>query len=344
MGFVRKFIEQASKALSRIPYEALLKAEEKNTWFIPYFVQHRLNALRTSLIEEKDVICKWLQMEIQADAPQIISIVAAGNIPLVCWHDVVCCLAYAAAHPKEVTVEIKLSSKDAVLLPVFFEQLFLLDNALLDGIDVRFVNSIHTATQAILFTGGSLAQSYYSRTFSEIPLMMRTGRSSVAVLRGEENCTQLERLAEDCFMYFGMGCRNVSLLLVPAGFDFEPFAQKVRARFGRLLSQHTGYSNAFRHARACQAMETPWVQETDSALKAFFVLKEEEDLSPPMGVLHYLTYENLAQAQHFVEQRQQVIQCVAGTTEVPFGATQRPLFTDFSDGLNTVEWLQKLSC
>lgn len=344
MGFVRKFIEQASKALSEIPSGALLKAEEKNPWFIPYFVQHRLNALKTSLIEEKDTICKCLQMEIQADAPQIISIVAAGNIPLVCWHDVVCCLAYAAAHPKQATVEIKLSSKDDVLLPAFFDRLSLLDNALLDGIDVQFVNNVDATTQAVLFTGGSLAQSYYSRTFLEIPLLLRTGRSSVAVLRGEETSAQLEGLAEDCFMYFGLGCRNVSLLLVPAGFDFEPFAQKVRTRFGRFLSQHEGYSNAFRHARACQAMEIPWVQDTDSALKAFFVLKEQEDLSPPMGVLHYLTYENFAETQHFVEQRQQVIQCVAGTTEVPFGSTQRPLFTDFADGLNTVEWLQKLSC
>ena len=338
MGFVRKFTEQAFDALSDMAPASLRKAEEKNPWFVSDFIKHRLDVLKISLAEEKETMCKLLHMEIQAHAPKVISIVAAGNIPLVCWHDVVCCLAYGAAHPGKVRIEIKLSSRDDVLLPAFFERLFLLDNTFTEEMDIQFVKNLSPQTQAVLFTGGSLAQEYYTRTFPNTPLLLRTGRNSVALLSGNETDNQLEGLTEDCFLYFGLGCRNVSLLLVPEGYDFEPLVQQVQTRFGNLLNQHIGYSHAFRHARACRAMEEDVAKHsvpeagvasamgTASALKAFFVLEQNSDLSPPMGVLYYSTYQTVAQAAAFIEDHRQVIQCVAGTTEVPLAERNAPCF------------------
>ena len=341
MGFASKFTEQAFRVLSGITPQLLVQAAEKNPWFIPAFVQHRLDSLKESLTGEKETLEQLLELETQSGAPQVLSIVAAGNIPLVCWHDLVCCLAYAAACPNKTTVEIKLSSKDDVLLPVIVERLAAQEGPCLEGISVQFVDRVSLQTQAILFTGGAQAQEHYCRTFPGIPLLLRTGRSSVALVTGAESAAQLRGLAEDCFLYFGLGCRNVSLLLVPSGYDFGSFIRQVGIRFGSLLQQHNGYMNAFRHARACRAMTTITADEIYKS--ELFVLQENDSLFPPMAVLHYMEYKDLATATHFISANRDRIQCVAGTDQVPFGQTQAPLFTDYADGLNTLEWLQKLS-
>ncbi len=254
MGFAEKFIEQASAALSLCDDRLIAKAGEANPWFCPLFVKHRLNALKQSLEQDKSLLVQLLDFEVPATAPRLITIVAAGNIPLVCWHDLVCALAYASAHPDGVTLEVKLSSKDNVLLPAIVDRLYNMENSCLKGIRIRFVSRADPGTRAILFTGGSRAEAYYRQSFPGIPLLIRTGRSSVALLDGSESDSQLEGLALDCFLYFGLGCRNVSLILVPPEYDFGPFVQKVREVMGPVLKEHNNYVNALRHARACSLM------------------------------------------------------------------------------------------
>ncbi|HBG53176.1 MAG TPA: hypothetical protein DDW70_03040, partial [Rikenellaceae bacterium] len=155
MGFAFKFTEQAATALKGCDSAFITKAVEGNPWFIPEFVRHRLDTLRDSLEKETGILGRLLDMEIPEHAPRMISIVAAGNIPLVCWHDFVCALAYAAAHPRDVVLEVKLSSRDQVLLPAIVERLGLMKDSCLAGVLVRFVKQVDPGTQAILFTGGS---------------------------------------------------------------------------------------------------------------------------------------------------------------------------------------------
>ena len=40
---------------------------------------------------------------------------------------------------------------------------------------------------------------------------------------GKEAKEELEALSEDIFLYYGLGCRNVSKLYVPEGYDFDQF-------------------------------------------------------------------------------------------------------------------------
>ncbi len=46
-------------------------------------------------------------------------------------------------------------------------------------------------------------------------LFIRKNRTSVAVIKGDETDEELQLLAEDIFRYFGLGCRNVTRLLIP---------------------------------------------------------------------------------------------------------------------------------
>ncbi len=340
MGFALKFTEQAAAALDAFDSALITKTVEENSWFIPEFVRHRLCTLRESLDKEKHLMDGLMDLKIQKNAPRLLSIVAAGNIPLVCWHDFVCALAYAASHPEEVVLEVKLSSKDRVLLPSIVDRMLTQKDSCLAGVQVRFVEKVDPHTQAILFTGGTQAEWFYRRQFPATPMLLRTSRSSLAMLEGNETGFQIDGLVRDCFLYFGLGCRNVTLLLVPRSYDFSEFIDRAGYVFGSLLQAHQGYRNAFRHARACLLMSG---SVDVSPVPAFFVLKESELLKPPMAVLHYQYYEDRAGAVRFMEQNKDFIQCVAGTPCTPFGQTQFPSFTDFADGLNTLEWLQRLS-
>jgi len=342
MGFAEKFIVQASAALSRCDDALIAKAGITNPWFCPAFVKHRLNTLKKSLEEEKNLLPELLDFQVLPSAPRSITLVGAGNIPLVCWHDFVCAMAYAGAHPEEVTVDIKLSSKDDVLLPAIVERLYSMEHSCLEGIRVRFVPCADPGTRAILFTGGSRAEAYYRQSFPGIPVLIRTGRSSVALLDGSESDAQLEGLALDCFLYFGLGCRNVSLILVPPEYDFGPFVQKVREVMGPVLKEHKNYVNALRHARACFLMsKEPTVLQKDYC-EDFFVLQESDDMNPPMAILNYKKYTQQEEVYRFLDINSNLIQCVAGTENLSLGKTQFPAFTDYADGLNTLEWLRRL--
>ncbi|MFA5301849.1 MAG: hypothetical protein WC395_04095 [Bacteroidales bacterium] len=343
MGFAENFIVQASAALSRCDDHLIAKAWEANPWFFPVFVKHRLNTLKQSLEQEEQLLLQLLDFKVPPAAPRLITIIAAGNIPLVCWHDFVCAMAYSRAHPEEVTIEIKLSSKDDILLPAIITELYRMANSCMESVRVRFVPRADPGTRAILFTGGAQAEAYYRQSFPGIPLLIRSGRNSIALLDGSESDEQLEGLARDCFLYFGLGCRNVSLLIVPPEYDFGPFVHKVSSVMGPVLSKHTNYMNALRHARACALMlKDPVVKQTEFP-EDLFILEESDDPDPPVAVVNYIKYKEREEVSRFLEINRDRIQCVAGTGDLPLGKTQFPAFTDYADGLNTLEWLRKLS-
>jgi hypothetical protein len=53
------------------------------------------------------------------------------------------------------------------------------------------------------------------------------------VLRGDESEFDLKALGRDVFAYFGHGCRNVSKLFLPTGFDIKKI-MKAWEEFGDL--------------------------------------------------------------------------------------------------------------
>ena len=43
----------------------------------------------------------------------------------------------------------------------------------------------------------------------------------MAVIKGDETDEELQLLAEDIFRYFGLGCRNVTRLLIPKDYELN---------------------------------------------------------------------------------------------------------------------------
>ncbi len=75
---------------------------------------------------------------------------------------------------------------------------------------------------AYIATGSNNSARYFDYYFSKYPHIIRRNRTSVALLTGEETSAELDKLADDVYQYFGLGCRNVTKLYVPEQYDFIP--------------------------------------------------------------------------------------------------------------------------
>ena len=195
-----------------------------NVFFTPWMQHRALEALAKEMLRE-DVLRKWLEQYPDPGAAasgKVCGVVAAGNIPAVAFHDI---LSVLAAGWKPV---VKLSSKDRYLLPVLFP-------------GVEFCDSTDGWTpDALLTMGGDAAAAYFETYFPYIPKIIRASRFSMAVLTGDEARAGLEALAEDMLLYYGLGCRSATCLLVPQGDDLsgamaaaEAFALRHWERPGR---------------------------------------------------------------------------------------------------------------
>ncbi|HMP87069.1 MAG TPA: acyl-CoA reductase, partial [Lacibacter sp.] len=196
------------------------QAYRQNNWFLPAFQQQAITALATRFLR-KEALEKWaahyhLDDNIQ---PRTVGIVMAGNIPLVGFHDF---LAVFVSGHRQVC---KLSSKDGVLLKHLVEQLIRLNPAVAER--VQFAEQLK-GCDAYIATGSDNSARYFDYYFGRYPSIIRKNRTSVALLSGEETAAELEALADDIMLYFGLGCRNVTQVYVPRGYDFVPLIDALR--------------------------------------------------------------------------------------------------------------------
>ena len=139
----------------------------------------------------------------------------AGNIPLVGFHDVLC--VFLAGH----YAIIKPSSKDETLMKHLVEKLIGWNSEAAPYLQLQ---PMLKGCDAYIATGSNNTSRYFEYYFRNYPSIIRSNRTSVAVLTGNETAEELESLSDDMHQYFGLGCRNVTQLYVPRGYDFIPLA------------------------------------------------------------------------------------------------------------------------
>jgi hypothetical protein len=81
---------------------------------------------------------------------------------------------------------------------------------------------------AYIATGSNNSSRYFEYYFGKYPHIIRRNRTSVAILTGQEKKAELEALADDVHLYFGLGCRNVTKIYIPEGYDFVPLLEAFR--------------------------------------------------------------------------------------------------------------------
>jgi hypothetical protein len=313
--------------------QQLIETEQHhNPWFTPQSVQHAITAAGNSLTE--DNLEHWLaRYTLVEHQPKTVGLILAGNLPLVGFHDVLCVLI--SGHK----ALIKASSQDARLIKYILQLLSQIEPGLAEH--YRFVERLE-GFDAIIATGSNNTSRYFEYYFGKVPNIIRKNRNSVALLTGQETTGQLHELGRDIFDYYGLGCRNVSKLLVPKGYDFVPFFEAIEDF--HTIRQHHKYHNNYDYNKAI------YLVNRDKHLdNGFLLVKEDTRLASPLAVIFYEEYTNLEQVQQSLNEQSDQIQCIVTGIPIPvdnqvvsFGQSQQPALWDYADGIDTLQFLLSL--
>ena len=325
---------QLGQHLAALSPEALAdlasQARNQNSWFDLPNVTAAIQGITRLLVEEP--LRRWAaRYPPEPGTVRQIGVVMAGNIPLVGFHDALCVLL--SGH----RLLAKLSADDTYLMTWALHTLC--------QIEPRFVPAVQlvprlNAADAFIATGSDNTARYFNYYFGRKPNLIRRNRSSAAIIRGDETEAELAALAPDIFQFYGLGCRNVSKLLVPVGYDFVPLLDALQVGAGVL--NHHKYQNNYDYNKSILLVNR--VPHLDTG---FLLLREEAALVSPISVLHYTTYASDAE---LVAQ----LAAVAGRTQclvsargrwpgsLPFGQAQSPGVADYADGVDTMQFLAEL--
>lgn len=300
-------------------------AHTYNNWFVANFVNDAIANIG-SYLNEKSLTAFSNTIKEESNE-KTVAVIAAGNIPMVGFHDLMCVLL--SGHK----CLLKMSSDDNVLLPFFLKLLSHYEPLFEDKI--LFADGKLGDFDAVIATGSDNTAGHFKYYFSKYPHIIRKNRTSVAVLTGQETKEELKSLGTDIFQYFGLGCRNVSKLLVPKDYSFVGFFESI-VDFGWVVNNKK-YGNNYDYHRAIYMLESMKFLDNN-----FLMIRESEDLHSPVGAVFYQYYNNSDEAKNYLETHKDQIQCIVGKDYIPFGYSQRPVISDFSDNVNTLEFLVTL--
>ena len=302
------------------------RAYQENNWFIPEFIELAVKNIATFLEPSQlDQLAEVYSIPEENPSPQMIGIVMAGNIPLVGFHDLLC--VFLAGHH----AKIKTSSKDEVLITYLVEKM----NTWQPASQNYFTfSAMLKDCDAYIATGSNNSSRYFEYYFSKYPHIIRKNRSSVAIINGNETAAELEALADDVYQYFGLGCRNVTKIFVPVQYDFQPLLHAFR-KYDHLADNHK-YRNNYDYNLAVYMLNNRYYMTNGSIL-----LVEDNAITSPISQLNYEYYSNEAEVRAKLLNNDRV-QCVIGKNNIPFGLAQCPGFTEYADGIDTLNFLLHL--
>ncbi len=303
--------------------------EQLNPWFTGESVSLALKGIAKYL--EPGSLHHWQSSyQKRISSAKTVGIIMAGNIPVVGFHDLVCC--YLTGH----RALIKPSSQDELLIKLLVDLLFEIDPVATDSL--RFVSQLHANdVDAIIATGSDNSTRYFEYHFQQLPALIRSNRTSLAVISGDEPDIQLQLLGHDIYSYFGRGCRNVSKVMFPEGFDIGQF-NEILQPYGRIL-ENTRYSDNYRYQKALHQ-----IQNLPHIDTGFSLLAPSTSIVAPLSVLYYDNYQNQDQLDQVILTNRHKIQCIASDRgwyqdSHSFGTLQFPEPWDYADGVDTVAFL-----
>lgn len=304
--------------------EAKTEANRQNAWFLPEFIDQAIEQISQQFLKEEALIEWTSNYPSIADQPTSIKvgIVMAGNIPLVGFHDLLSTLI--AGH----IAVVKRSSKDQILMDFIIASLI--------EINPEFASQIRVQEQlkncdAYIATGGNNAGNSFEYYFGKFPHIIRKNKTSIAILDGKETTEELAALADDCMLYFGMGCRNVTQVWVPEGYDFIPFLTALK-KYNYLLDQHK-YKHNYDYQLALLMMSKQLYMDSGGVL-----MSENPSPFAAISQIHYQQYKLDSPPNLNLEE----IQSVVGKNQLPFGSLQKPVLAQYADGVDSLSFLSGL--
>jgi len=312
--------------------EAITNSTQHNPWFTEENIQISLKAISDLLTSES--LTKWVSSyQFKNKEPEKVAVVMAGNIPLVGFHDFLSVIISGNIFMG------KLSSQDKYLLPAIADELIKIEPSIKNFIS--FTDDRLSGFDAVIATGSDNSSRYFEYYFGKYPHIIRKSRNSIAILSGNESREDLELLADDIFMYFGLGCRNVTKVFIPENYDLSGLIEAM-SKCSSKLTFHNKYMNNYEYNKSIFLINQ--VPHLDSG---FCLLKEDTSIPSPIAVLHYEYYDKVENVLANISENRDKIQCLVAKEvhtdfTVPFGKSQQPELWDYADGVDTLKFLSDL--
>ena len=315
-------------------YSNLQDSVEKATVINKWFTQENIESVFSSWSKalDKNQIKKWLNKYNFKDVqkPKTIALILAGNIPMVGFHDII------SVWVSGNNAQIKCASKDEFLLPYMTNFL----EKKTGIIAFKYTEQPFTGFDAVIATGSNNSARYFNHYFGKYPNIIRKNRNGVAVLNGKETKNQMESLGGDILQYYGLGCRNISKVYIPHGYNINYI-------FGGLylyskVIENAKYANNYDYNKAVFLMSDYVFLEN-----GFFIIREDKGFSAPIACLHYEYYSSELELEVHLKENRESIQCITSNMpfeeKIDFGSTQQPSLWDYADAIDTLLFLNNLN-
>lgn len=307
------------------------KASHQNNWFTIENTTKALNSIAEYFLTE-ELLTQWTDLYEIPDAPQTINsvgVIMAGNIPAVGFHDLMTIVL--SGH---VCVA-KVSSQDSFLMLALIEKLLEIE----PNLEIRLTEKMNEV-DALIATGSDNSARYFEYYFRNKPHIIRQNRTSVAILNGKETEEDFLNLGSDITDYFGLGCRNISKMYVPADYDFTKFYDAIEP-LGDIF-YHNKYKNNYDYNKSIYLVNQ--IHHYDNG---FLMLTKNDALVSPISVIFYENYESQEDLKNIIATQIDKIQCVVSKNgwfegSFNFGDAQKPKLWDYADGVDTMAFLLSL--
>lgn len=298
---------------------------QENGWFTKDSVRSVFEAWANSLTEQN--VEKWMaEYNFTAARNKKVGVIMAGNLPLVGLHDAL------SVFVSGNRLHAKISTKDKSLMTLVLSVLKKVSGETESILLVEQLKDI----DILIATGSDNSARYFNYYFKDKKRIIRKNRTSIAVLNGQETEEELHGLSHDIFQHFGLGCRNVTKLYLPIGYDLDTVFKAVFHY--KEIGYHNKYANNYDYNKAVYLLN-----QVELIENGFVLFKEDEGLHSPVGVLFYEFYEDLDSIESKIEANEESLQCVVTNEslngQVPFGKAQSPELWDYADGIDTVQFL-----
>lgn len=317
-------------------FSAIQDAHIHNPWFTAENCLFSIKSIANQWLTHSTLqhwVDSYPQDLFQPTQSKRVAVIMAGNVPFVGFHDMLSVLISGHIFIGKV------SSKDGGLMEEVINLLLQIEPRFQSRIAIT--NDTLQEFDAVIATGSDSSSRYFEHYFGKYPHIIRKSRYSLAILSENPSKEQLQALSHDVFLYFGLGCRSVTKLLVPTNFNFDKLIEAFEPYSN--LTHHHKYANNYDYHRAIYLMNQ--IEHLDSG---FFLIKPDDALASPVGVIFYQKYSSIASAKEYIAANQNQLQCVASDIpeiegSISLGNTQQPSITDYSDGIDTLDFLLKLA-
>ena len=302
-----------------------------NGWFSKSSIQESIGNIAPFLTEE--ALLTWMKNYTLSETAtgKKVLVIMPSNLPLVEFHDFISVLLTGHHFVG------KCSQQNKHILPAIAQILKTIEPSFKDRIS--FIDAPSKDFNAVIATGSNNSARYFEYYFSKLPNIIRKNRTSIAVLNGEETKDDLKALANDITSYYGRGCRSVTKLYLPEGYDLDLIFEALYDK--NEIVDNNKYGNNYDYHRALFLMGQHKFLDN-----GFAILKEDKSIHTPVSVIHYEFYNHIDRVKEDLSELKPEIQCIVSNdtqfSDIKFGQSQKPGWMDYADNIDTVDFLNNL--